>query len=88
MASTEVSRIEWLQLWHKTSINGNYLWWNILTDMTMVKISDCFHYIIIIFVMLCNEVGRHDLQIRQISGKFADRAVQLADWQIGRSIYK
>ena len=29
--------------WHKTSINGNYLWWKILTAMTMVKISDCFY---------------------------------------------
>ena len=52
--------------------------------MTMVKISDCFHYIII-FVMLCNEIGWHNLQIRQVSGKFADYAVQFANWQIGQS---
>ena len=45
----------------------------------MVKISDCFHYIII-FVMLCNETGWHDLQIRQVSGNFADCAVQFANW--------
>ena len=47
--------------------------------MTMVKISDCC-YCIIIFVMLCNEIGWHDLQIRQVSGKFADCAVQFANW--------
>ena len=45
----------------------------------MVKISDCFHYIII-FVMLCNETGWHDLQIRQVSGKFAVCAMQFANW--------
>ena len=53
----------------------------------MVKFWDCFHYIII-FVMLCNEIGWHDLQIRQISGNFADwlanlpigRLARLADW--------
>ena len=36
--------------------------------------------------MLGNEIGWHDLQIRQVSGKFADCAVQFAnwpDWQIG-----
>ena len=56
--------------------------------MTMVKISDCFHYIIIL--MLCNEIGWHDLQIRQVSGKFADCAVQFANWpdrRIGRNRY-
>ena len=45
----------------------------------MVKFWDCFHYIII-FVMLCNEIGWHNLQIRQASGKFADCAVQFANW--------
>ena len=35
------------------------------------------------FVMLCNEIGWYDLQIRQVSGKFADCAVQFANWQIG-----
>ena len=57
--------------------------------MTMVKISDFFHYVIIL-VMLCNETGWHDLQIRQVSGNFADCAVQFAnwpDWQIGRNTY-
>ena len=47
--------------------------------MTMVKISDGFHYIFI-FVMLCNETGWHDLQIRQVSGNFADCAVRFANW--------
>ena len=40
--------------------------------------------------MFCNEIGWHDLQIRQVSGKLADCAVQFAnwpDWQIGRNIY-
>ena len=39
--------------------------------------------------MFCNEIGCHDLQIRQVSGKLADSAVQLAnwpDWQIARNI--
>ena len=30
--------------------------------------------------MLCNEIGWHDLQIRQVSGKFTDCAVQFANW--------
>ena len=47
--------------------------------MIMVKILDCFHCNII-FVMLCNEIGWHNLQIRQVSGNFADRAVQFANW--------
>ena len=33
--------------------------------MTMIKISDCFHCIIII-VMLCNEIARHDLQVDKV----------------------
>ena len=40
--------------------------------------------------MLCSEIGWHDLQIRQVSGKFADCAAQFAnwpDWQIGRNKY-
>ena len=53
----------------------------------MVEISDCFHYIII-FVMLCNKIGWHNLQVRQVSGKFADCAVQFANWQIGPNIHK
>ena len=48
--------------------------------------------------MFCNEIGWHDLQIRQVSGKLADCAVQFAnwvaslpianwpDWQFGRNI--
>ena len=30
--------------------------------------------------MFCNEIGWHDLQIRQVSGKLADCAVQFANW--------
>ena len=40
--------------------------------------------------MFCNEIGWHNLQFRQVSGKLADCAVQFAnwpDWQIGRNIY-
>ena len=39
--------------------------------------------------MLCNEISWHDVQIRQVSGKFADCAVRFAnwpDWQTGRKI--
>ena len=61
----------------------------------MIKISDCFHYIII-FVMLCNEVGWHDLQldrflenlqIVQCNLETGWPIYQLADWQMGRNIY-
>ena len=37
-----------------------------------------------LFVLFCNEIGWHDLHIRQVSGKLADYAVQFANWQIGR----
>ena len=30
--------------------------------------------------MFCNEIGWYDLQIRQVSGKLADCAVQFANW--------
>ena len=55
-----------------------------LTDMTMVKFWDCFHDIII-FVMLYNEIGWHDLQIRQVSGNLQIvqcKLARLAGWQI------
>ena len=40
--------------------------------------------------MFCDEIGWHNLQIRQVSRKLADCAVQFAnwpDWQIGRDMY-
>ena len=45
----------------------------------MVKISGCFRYNSY-FVMLCDEIGWHDSQNRQVSGKFADYAVEFANW--------
>ena len=45
--------------------------------MTMVKIPDCFYIINLLF---CNVIYWHDLQVRQVSGKFADCAVQVANW--------
>ena len=33
-----------------------------------------------LFVMICNETGWPDLQIRQVSGKLADCAAQFANW--------
>ena len=44
----------------------------------------------ILTLLCCNEIGWHDLQTRQVSGKFADCAVQFAHWpdsQIGRKRY-
>ena len=32
------------------------------------------------FVMLHSEIGWHDLQIRQVSGNFADCAMKFANW--------
>ena len=47
--------------------------------MTMVKNSHCF-YSVINLLCFCNEMGLHDLQIKQVSGKLADCAVQFANW--------
>ena len=30
--------------------------------------------------MFCNEIGWHDLQLRQVSSKLADYAAQFANW--------
>ena len=49
----------------------------------MVKISDCFHYIIV-FVMLCNETGWYDLQIRPVSGNLQIVQCNLQIGRIGR----
>ena len=46
--------------------------------MTMVRISDYF-YVINLLLCFCNEIGCHDLQIRQVSGNLADCAVQFAN---------
>ena len=48
----------------------------IFTDMAMVKISDCFYNVI---NLLCFAMNCHSLQIRQVSGKLADCAVQFAN---------
>ena len=49
----------------------------------MVKISVCFHYIIL-FIVLCNEVAWHDSQIRQVSGNLLIVQCNLQIGQIGR----
>ena len=60
----------------------------IFTDMTMVKISDCFHYIITSLYYVMKMAG----MICKSTGfwKFANCAVEFAnlpDWQIGWNIY-
>ena len=53
--------------------------------MTMVNISDCCYYNINL-LCFCNEIGWHDLQFRQVSGKIADCAEQFANWQANLQI--
>ena len=87
MASTEISRIEY---WYfdfnrdiKLAFTATIFDEKVFTDMTMVKILDCFHYIV---TLLCYvmELAGMVLQIRQVFGKFADCAVHFANWQIGQ----
>ena len=65
----------------------------IFADYTMVKISDCFHYIITLCYVIkwlarfANRQVSGNLQIVQCNLQIGWPIYQLADWQIGRNIF-
>ena len=50
----------------------------------MIKISDCFHYIINLSCYVMKLAGMICKLDMQVYGKFTDCAVQFANWQIGQ----